>query len=50
MRHVDLDPVGSVIKLLASSLASLYRTIDELRAFRYVDLRCIALEGIAAGG
>src|ERR1700756_4446983 len=49
-RHVHLDPVGTVIELLARRLAGLDRTVDQLRPLRYCDLRRVALEVIAAGG
>ena len=49
MRHVDLDPVGAVIELLARRFARFDRTIDQLRTFRHFDLRRITLEVVAAG-
>src|SRR5215510_12722685 len=50
MRHVDLDPVSAMVKLLAGSLARLDWAIDELRALGDVNLRSIPFEGIATGG
>src|ERR1700741_2510727 len=50
VRHVHLDPVGTVIELLARRLAGLDRTVDQLRPLRYHDLRRVALEVVAAGG
>src|ERR1019366_4839899 len=49
MRHVDLDPVGAVLHLLARRLARLHRTIDDLNSLGDIDLRRIAFQGIAAG-
>src|ERR1051326_6667939 len=49
VRHVDLDPVGAVVELLARGLARLDRAVDDLHALRHLDLRRVALERIAAG-
>ena len=48
--HVDLDPVGAVIELLAGRLSRLDRTVHDLGAFRDLDLGRIALEVVAPGG
>src|SRR5262249_53101512 len=50
VRHVDLDPVGAVLELLARGFARLDRAVDDLRAFGHADLRRIALEVVAGGG
>jgi hypothetical protein len=50
MGHVDLEPIGAVIELLAGRLARLDRTVDQLRPFRHFDLRSVTLEVVAAGG
>src|SRR5258708_769873 len=50
MRHVDLDPVGAVIQLLASRFACLDRAVDELGALGHVKLRRIVLERVASSG
>src|SRR5205807_8782138 len=49
VRHVDLDPVSAILKLLAGSLAQFYRAIGKLRAFRYSDVRVVAFQRVAAG-
>src|SRR5215469_17944860 len=49
MRHVDLDPVGAVIKLLPRDLAEFDRAIAELSAFGNHDIGVVALEWISAG-
>ena len=50
VRHVDLDPVGAVVELLARRFARLDRTVDDLHAFRHFDLRRVAFKRISAGG
>src|SRR5690242_16278776 len=50
MGHVDLDPVGAVIELLARRFARFDRAVDELCALGNDDLRRVALEVVAAGG
>ena len=50
MGHVHLDPVRSMIELLARRFARFDRTIDELGAFRHFDFRRVAFEVVAAGG
>src|SRR5438105_11106515 len=47
--HVDLDPVGALLELLAGRLARLDRAVDELRSLGHVDLGSISLQRIAAG-
>src|SRR5262249_30457028 len=49
MRHVNLDPVCTVFKLLPRNLAQLHRTIAQLRAFRHDYVRVITLERITTG-
>src|SRR3984957_9912724 len=49
MRHVDLDPVGAVIELLACGFARFDRAVDDLRAFGHVEVRSVAFEGVSAG-
>src|ERR1700756_4576627 len=50
MGHIDLDPVGAVIELLARRFPRFDRTVDDLSALRNGDLRRVSLEVIAAGG
>src|SRR5215472_2446839 len=50
MGHIDLDPVGSMIELLARNLAQLYRPIAELRPFGNHDLGRVALGVVTSGG
>src|SRR3984893_16635478 len=50
MRHVDLDPVGAALELLASGLARLDRAVDDLRALRHFDLRRVTFEVVSAAG
>ena len=50
VRHVHLDPVGAVIKLLAGRLARFNRPVDQLRSLGHEDLRRVALEVVAPGG
>ena len=50
MGHVNLDPVGAVVKLFARRLARLHRPVDNLRALGHDELGSVALEVIAAGG
>src|SRR5580700_6619813 len=50
MRHVDLDPVGSMIELLPRRLPSLDWAVDNLRAFGHVEFRSVAFERITACG
>ncbi len=49
MRHVDLDPVGAVIELLAGGFAGLDWAVDDLHAFRHVEFGCVAFEVVSAG-
>src|SRR4051794_34919700 len=49
MRHVNLDPVGAVLDLLARDLAHLHWTVAELRAFWDHDVRVVAFERVATG-
>src|SRR5580700_9396984 len=50
MGHVDLNPVGAVIELLARGLARFDGTVDDLDALRHFDLGRVTFEGISAGG
>src|ERR1700737_4163140 len=50
MSHVNLDPIGPMIKLLASRLARLDRPVDDLRALGHVEFRSVVFQVIAAGG
>src|SRR5580704_420375 len=50
MRHVDLDPVGAVIKLLTRGFAGFDGAVDDLRAFGHVEFGCVAFEVVSAGG
>src|SRR3954466_9342090 len=50
VRHVDLDPVGAVLELLARGFARLNRTVDDLDSLRNRDLRRVSLQVVAAGG
>src|SRR5215471_16509612 len=49
MRHVDLDPVGAVIELLARRLSCFDRTINDLSSLWDFQLGGTAFEHIAAG-
>src|SRR5207248_10600852 len=49
MRHVNLDPVGAVLDLLARDLAHLHWTVAELRAFWDHNVRVVAFERVATG-
>ena len=44
MRHVDLDPVGAVVELLARGLAGFDRAVDDLRALRHLEFGRVAFE------
>ena len=48
MRHVHLDPIRSVIELLARGLARFHRPVHELRAFGHIELRRITFEVVSA--
>src|SRR5690348_13218693 len=48
MRHVDLDPVRTIVELLARGFARLNWAIDQLCPFWNCDLGSVALERIAA--
>ena len=50
MGHVNLDPVGAVVKLFARRLARLDRTVDDLRALGHLEFGSVAFEVVAAGG
>src|SRR5437868_3903580 len=50
MRHVDLNPVGAVIELLAGGLAGLHRAVNDLHSFGHGEFGRIAFEGISARG
>src|ERR1700760_1330260 len=50
MRHVDLDPVGAVIELLARGFARLDWAVDDLHAFGHIEFRRVAFEVVASGG
>ena len=50
MRHVDLDPVGAVVKLFARRLARFDRTINDLRALGHHEFGRVAFEVVATGG
>src|SRR5208283_1296609 len=39
MRHINLDPVGAVVKLFARGLPRLDRSVNDLHALRHFDLR-----------
>ena len=45
MRHVNLDPVGAVVKLFACRLARFDRTVDDLRALGHRRVRGHSLRG-----
>src|SRR5882724_4986482 len=47
--HVDFDPVGAVLELLARGLTRLDRAIDQLSSFWDVDFWRIALERVTTG-
>src|ERR1039458_3152893 len=49
MRHVDLDPVRTVLHLFARRLARLHRAVDDLNSLWDLDLRRITFQRIAAG-
>src|ERR1700751_1591619 len=49
MRHVHLDPVGTVIELLARRAPRFDRPVDQLRPLGDDDLRRITLERVTAG-
>src|ERR1700730_4459858 len=49
MGHVDLDPVGAVVKLLASRLSRLDRPVDDLCALGHVEFRRVTFEVVATG-
>src|SRR5438045_4103578 len=48
MGHVDLDPVGPVIELLASRLSRLDWAVYDLRPLRHIEFRRVALEVVAS--
>ena len=48
MRHVHLDPVGSVVELFARGLARRDRTIYDLCALGHLQLRRIAFQRISS--
>src|SRR5437016_2062274 len=50
MRHVDIDPVSAVVKLLARGLALFHGAVNDLGALGDNDLRVVALERISSGG
>ena len=49
MGHIDLDPVGAVIKLLAGRLARRDRPVNDLCALGHVEFRRVALQIVATG-
>ena len=49
VRHVYLDPVGTMIELLARRLAGLHRAVNDLSPLGHLDFGRIAFEDIAAG-
>ena len=49
MRHVNLDPVGSVVQLLARSFAGFDRPVDELRALGHVQLGSVTFQHVTTG-
>src|SRR5215813_8665128 len=50
MRHVNLDPVSAMIKLLARSFTRLDRAIHDLRALWHIQFGRIAFEWISSRG
>jgi hypothetical protein len=48
MSHVYLDPIGSVIQLLARRFAGLDRSVDELRAFWHIQFGSVTFQHVAA--
>src|SRR3981081_3295839 len=50
MRHIDLDPIGAMVELLASRFTRLDGSIDQLCALGYRDLRGVVLQRITARG
>src|SRR5438270_4573492 len=50
MRHVNLEPIGAVVELLAGGFARFHGAVDELRALGDLDLRSVAFEWIASRG
>src|SRR5215472_8338824 len=48
MRHVNLDPICTVFKLLPRNLSQLYGPIAKLRTFRHDYVRVITFQRIAA--
>src|SRR5882724_6922735 len=48
MRHVDLDPIGAIVELLASRFACLDGPIDQLCTLGYGDLRGVVIQLVPA--
>ena len=49
MSHVNLDPVGAVVKLFARRLPRLDRAVDNLRSLGHDELGSVALKVVASG-
>src|SRR5947209_19516851 len=49
MGHVDLDPVGAVLDLLAGSFASFDGAVDQLCAFGQSEVGVVSFERVSAG-
>src|SRR5258708_7372589 len=49
VRHVDLEPVCSVLELLAGGFAGFHWTVDELRALGHLQFWRLAFEVVSAG-
>ncbi len=48
MGHIDLDPVGAVVELFARGFARFHRAIDDLCAFRHLELGRVPFQHVAA--
>ena len=50
VRHINFQPVRSVIQLFACSLARFDRPVNNLCALRHLQFRRVAFQAVAAGG
>src|SRR5215831_17990182 len=50
MRHVHLDPVGSIVELLARRFPRLHRSVDYLYPLRHLNPWRVSFQRIAPGG
>src|ERR1700687_3116534 len=50
MGHIDLNPIGAMVELLARGVSRFDWTIDKLRTFGHIQFSGVALEGVSTGG